>query len=82
MMMQDLDSSHFSDEKRYKIYWIWSYGIKDMNYAILLNLIQILIMFKFYLSKNRNKVHIWKVHEMLILKHIKFVEIGIRKVQK
>ena len=38
-MMQDLNSSRFSDEIRYKIYQIWNYRNWVMNYAILLHLI-------------------------------------------
>jgi hypothetical protein len=51
-----------------------------MNYAMLLFLIQILIMSKFYLSKTQNKVHIWIVHEMLINLDIKFVKFEFQKV--
>jgi hypothetical protein len=47
MMMQDLNSSHFSDENRHKVCTNWSYRKGVMNYAILINLIQILIMSKF-----------------------------------
>jgi hypothetical protein len=38
MRMQDLKSSHFSDEKGYIICTIWKSRIEDMNYAILLQL--------------------------------------------
>jgi hypothetical protein len=53
-----------------------------MNYAILTNLNQILIMSKFYLSKTQKKLHIWKVHELLINLDVKFVKIGFQKVLK
>ena len=37
-------------------------------------------MFKFYLFKTQNKVHIWLVHEKLIKMDISLVKFGIQKV--